>query len=132
MLGLNGRKNLRELLVYNLVALASALTDILIFTLFFELTGKPLLAQGVARLSGGALSFFLNKNYSFLANKQPISNSLYKFALLYVFSYLLSLLMLERGSLLFPDYVYSVKITSDILIFFLNFLIMKTFVFKNV
>jgi putative flippase GtrA len=121
----------KQLAKYSLAAISAAGGDWIAFILLHQLTGHVLLAQGVARLCGGAISFIINKKYSFKSADTPKSREALRFIALYAVSYALSLVLVSAGANLFAEHIYYVKLTIDTALFVFNFLIMKFLVFNH-
>ncbi|MEQ8707537.1 MAG: GtrA family protein [Rhodospirillales bacterium] len=117
---------------YSGAAIGSAATDYLTFWLVLSLTGVPVLAQALARISGGILSFLINRKWSFRRDKPDLV--LWdggRFLALYGVSYALSIglfLLLTKQSGYAP---LTAKIISDSTCFIFNFFAMKHFVFRT-
>jgi putative flippase GtrA len=125
-------KTTKQFTKYGSVAIGSAFTDYLIFTLLLFSSFGTLPSQMFARFGGGLFSFFINKYWSFSA-KAPHSVIVEsrRFTLLYIFSYFLALgilyLLVEKIGL----GVYLSKIIADITSFIINFIVMRQYVFSG-
>lgn len=124
-------QSMKHMAKYSLAAISSAVADWVVFICLNELTAQALFSQGVARLTGGGVSFVFNKNVSFRSFESRASGELVKFTLLYAVSYVLSILFMYAGVYFYSDYEYVVKILSDSVLFLFNFFMMKFFVFRN-
>jgi putative flippase GtrA len=126
-------KLVREFSSYSSVALVSAASDWIVFVVLFELLGSNVLvAQGIARVMGGVVSFATNRTWSFRSrNGHGLSRETIRFFVLYAASYAVSLsaIFVFSESLGFPAYV--AKIAADSLCFLFNFLGMRLYVFSR-
>ena len=128
------RKAARESVAYVSVAVISALSDWIIFTAIVTVfPGAVLIAQAVARIVGGLVSFSINRTWSFRDQQgHGLTTEARRFLILYVFSYVLSLTTLWVGSSLLGVNPYVAKLFADGLCFVVNFLVMKSYVFSRV
>jgi putative flippase GtrA len=118
--------------LYVLAALASALSDFLVFITLVSLKVHYIPSQCVSRVVGGVVSFVTNKNFSF---KSETSNSfieIRRFLFLYVISYLLSIFNIWFIHNVLNTPVLIAKIITDGLGFIINFILMRIYVFANV
>ena len=117
---------------YSSVAVLSAVSDWLVFTLLVSGIGADHLASLMtARVVGGLVSFAANRHWTFAAGKHPsLSRSGRRFLALYAFSYLLSagLFSLLTGAGLAA---YPAKLLTDLCCFLVNFAVMKAYVFSS-
>ena len=117
---------------YGGVAVGSAFTDYVVFSVFLLLETGLLQAQMVARVTGGLFSFFMNKYWSFntgLLNSVIMEGR--RFLGLYAFSYILAVgifYVLSEHVGLGP---YPAKIIADIICFMVNFVVMRLYVFNG-
>jgi len=116
---------------YVFAALFSAGADWIVFITTIWLGSPVILAQGVARITGGISSFVVNKNLSFEAQDGVVTREVRRFLLLYTVSYGLSLGLVGTGVHFFPVQTYLVKLTSDAMIFVFNFVVMRQYVFAG-
>lgn len=125
-------KILQSFSQYSGAAVGSAATDYLTFWLVLSLTGIPVLAQAIARISGGLLSFMINRKWSF--RRETPDRILWdggRFLALYAVSYSLSIGMFIFLTEQVGYAPLTAKIISDILCFLFNFFAMKHFVFRT-
>jgi len=118
--------------LYVLAALASALSDFLVFVTLVSLKVHYIPSQCISRLVGGVVSFVINKNFSF---KSETSNSfieIRRFLFLYAISYFLSIFNLWFIHNVLNAPVLVAKIITDGLGFIINFVLMRIYVFANV
>lgn len=118
---------------YGEIALASAATDYVTFTILGWSGFGAVTAQMVARLAGGVFSFAANKYWSFETGSHGrIVKEGRRFLLLYAISYTLSIFLftalLNVGGLS----RYPAKISTDLICFVFNFAVMKFYVFSGV
>ena len=117
---------------YGGVAAGSAIADYTVFSALLLLGVGVLPAQMVARISGGVLSFFTNKYWSFGdKGSGRLKTEGRRFLLLYAFSYALALTILFLQTQQAEFSPYSSKITADITCFMVNFLVMRDYVFSG-
>jgi len=115
---------------YGVVAVGSAVCDYAVFSALLFVGVGALPAQAVARIAGGGFSFSINKYWSFGAKGGgALKVEGRRFLMLYVFSYVLALIILQ----LLMEHAgvgpYPAKITADITCFVINFLVMRNYVF---
>jgi len=126
------KKLLSDFSKYSGVATAAAACDWVVFVLLDFVGLNYLFAQMTARISGGLLSFIVNRNWSFDA-KRPghLSQQGRRFVVLYIFSYLLSVgtLYVAVEHIGIPKYY--AKFIADGTSLIVNFIAMRTYVFKD-
>lgn len=114
---------------YSFVAFASFLSDWAMFLLLTTLSMYYLYAQVIARLTGGVVSFFLNKFWSFESREvNQIPVQAVRFAMLYVFTFCVTIILLQVLVNLGTP-VAVAKLLSDGVGFVINFFAMKFFVY---
>jgi len=120
-----------QLSKYGGISVGSALTDYAVFSALFFMGSDVMTAQMVARLSGGAFSFILNKYWCFDASSRAmIIQEGRRFVLLYTFSYILALTVLFILNEKLEVPVYLAKIAADVSCFVVNFIVMRSYVFS--
>ena len=125
-------KIVKQFSKFSSIAGGVALTDYFVFSVLLYLELDVVLAQMIARLFGGILSFIMNKNWCFNTN----SNTLViregrRFLILYAFSYVLAITLLYLLITQASFNAYPAKITADILCFLVNFAVMHQYVFSD-
>lgn len=122
----------RKFVRYIGVALLSAGADWIVFFSLVQTGTNPLLAQAVARISGGGASFFANKVFTFdVKSKLLVGRQARRFLLLYVVSYTLSLFLVWFGITVLKADPYWTKLASDAICFVFNYVVMDLYVFAN-
>lgn len=118
-----------EFSCFTFAAVCSFLTDIIIFSILSVIGINYLIAQSVARLFGGTVSFYINRNVSFKSLDTKIKTQIKRFILLYILSYTLSLILIKcMYNDLEIGLVYA-KLISDFICFIFNYCIMKMYVY---
>lgn len=122
----------REFLFYILAAVLSALSDLTVFTVLVHLGLYFFYAQAISRIIGGVTSFIVNKKLSFNTPWFRTVVESRRFLVLYIVSYTLAFLWLwlYHERLAFP--LLYAKVMSDGTGFILNFLVMRSYVYKEV
>lgn len=116
---------------YGGTAASAATVDWIIF-LTLNFFGMPYLAsQVLARVSGGIVSFFANRFWSFKAKQGRITVQGRRFLLLYLVSYCLSISLLFLQVEIFGMNLFVSKIIGDMTCFVFNFTVMNIYVFKD-
>jgi putative flippase GtrA len=113
------------------VAVQSALSDWLVFTVIVGVGGDETVAQGVGRLVGGVVSFVANKLWAFGAHDGRLGQEARRFLALYAFAYVLSLGLfvgLHDGLGAWP---WLAKGVADVTCFAVNFVVMRAWVFAS-
>lgn len=113
------------------VAVQSALSDWLVFTVIVAVGGDETAAQGVGRLVGGVVSFVANKLWAFEAREGRLGQEARRFLALYAFAYTLSLGLfvgLHDGLGAWP---WLAKGVADVTCFAVNFVVMRAWVFAS-
>ena len=117
---------------YCAVASTSAIFDWIVYSFLVFIGTHYLGAQVFARLGGGLWAFVANKYWSF--NKRHSSNlnvEGQRFAVLYFFSYFVSLASIWFLVDMLDQNEFIGKFISDTFCFFLNYLVMKVYVFNT-
>lgn len=124
-------RSISQVIKYLLTAGGSAVVDFCIFILITWSGGYYLYAQVVSRIAGGIFSFIVNRNWSFGGDVGRITMNARRWRLLYVCSYVLSLMFLyiavEMGGI--PK--VPAKLVTDFLLMIFNFLIMRGYVYRD-
>jgi putative flippase GtrA len=116
---------------YGGIAVGSAMLDYAVFSILYFVGAGAMPSQMVARLSGGAFSFVLNKFWCFeAASRRTVVREGRRFLMLYAFSYGLSLGVLYTLNDRLNVPVYPAKILADVTCFVINFIVMKRYVFS--
>jgi glycosyltransferase involved in cell wall biosynthesis len=123
-----------DIFKFSLSSLASAITDLLLFTLFVYLlfgTGSAglLTATVIARLSAGVVNFLVNKQWVFQSNNRTTEEVL-KYLTLFCCQMILSWAFVSALSGL-PLHVTLIKILVDTALFFISYLIQKKYIFRT-
>lgn len=118
---------------YIFSAVSSFILDILLFTLFVNLIIDSvnyyiLLATIMARIISSLYNFSINNKLIF---KKSNKNSLLKYAILVIIQMFVSGYSVMYLNAILPVYYLFIKIGVDIVIFFVNFIIQRTWVFKK-
>lgn len=117
---------------YTTAALASTVSDWLVFTLLIFTHTYFLYAQAIARIIGGITSFILNRYWAFPGNKnRKIHIEARRFLLLYAASFLLSIGLLYVLGEVVNIPVFLAKALADGSCFLFNFAVMKLYVFDE-
>jgi putative flippase GtrA len=120
-----------QFIKYVTVAVLSAASDWVVFIAVMAWLGQPLPAYGTARVVGAVVSFFVNKHWSF---ESPDSGRTFieggRFLLLFAASYTLALTLFSVFTFggLNP---YWSKLLADTICFFVNFLMMRQWVYRH-
>jgi len=117
---------------YSFVAVGSAASDWLTFTLLSFAGISPIIAQGIARIVGGLVSFYSNRHWSFATNEttsKVIQGR--RFLLLYCLSYGLSLGLFFLMINTFEANIFLAKAMIDTVCFAFNFIVMWLYVFHQ-
>lgn len=121
---------------YVIIAIISFIIDILLFSVFDNLltrkfTYSIIISSYLARFISSLLNYYLNKYIVFKYIKTNTKDkTLYKYLILVVLNISISALAVELLHILVPLYAVVIKIIIDSLIFVINFLIQKHWVFK--
>ena len=117
---------------YCAVASTSAIFDWIVYSFLVFIGTHYLGAQVFARLGGGLWAFVANKYWSF--NKRRSSNvnvEGQRFTVLYFFSYFISLASIWFLVDMLDQNEFIGKFISDTFCFFLNYMVMKVYVFNT-
>ena len=115
---------------YLLASIVTAITDYIIFVIIFALSQQLALSTVIARFGGAGVSFLLQKDFVFASN-QKILPALIKFVSLVIFSGCVSYSAVRIMQNYFSASVYILKPLSELLLYFANYFIQKSFIFKN-
>jgi putative flippase GtrA len=119
-----------QFLKYVFVAALSAASDWLVFAALFTAFSSPILAQATSRIFGAAVSFGVNKYWSFQSprHRQALIEGPRFFAL-FIASYTLSLSLFSMSTFsgMSP---WLAKLATDTICFFFNFLVMRFWVYR--
>ena len=118
---------------YIMASLSAFIVDILLFALFFYtiFTGKAnaaFISTVIARILSSLFNFFVNSKLVF---KKMNNTSIFKYFLLVVVQMLISAFAVNQLSKLNPGMTLTFKIIVDLVIFIVNFVIQREFIFKN-
>jgi putative flippase GtrA len=117
---------------YSFVAAGSAASDWLVFMALSYVSIDPIFAQATARVVGGLVSFFSNRNWSFSATKTTSkTKQIRRFMLLYCASYGLSLGLFYLLVETLQMNIFLSKIIIDSVCFLGNFVVMWLYVFNK-
>lgn len=116
---------------YTSVAVQSALSDWLVFTVIVATGGDEAVAQGVGRLVGGVVSFVANKLWAFEAREGRLGQEARRFLALYAFSYALSLGLFVGLHDTLGVWPWFAKGVADTTCFAVNFVVMRAWVFAS-
>jgi putative flippase GtrA len=119
----------RDFAAYNLVAVAAAATDWLVFVALRAAGASLLECQVSARLSGGLLSFWVNRRALQDGHGHVLVQGR-RFLLLYAFSMGLSVVLLYLQVHSMDMRVVHAKVIADATCFVVNFLVMRGYVFR--
>ena len=118
---------------YGRVAVGSAVTDYITFSILLFFGAGILPAQMVARIAGGLVSFTLNKYWSFSTRSAgTVIMEWRRFLLLYAFSYILALGIIYTLVEHLGLGPYPAKVIADVSCFVVNFIVMQRYVFSSV
>jgi len=125
------RKFISEFSGFSFAAYSSLLIDILFFFILNFIGINYLISQSIARLTGGATSFYINRNLSFKNATSKVNLQLRRFIILYVVSYCFSLFLIKSiYQNMNIDLIYA-KFISDFICFLFNFCVMKFYVYYD-
>lgn len=113
---------------YLLSALTSFILDILSFSLFLSFNLGIILSTIIARIISSIYNFKINEKLIF---KKQNKNALYKYYVLATFSMLTSAISVKILSASNNTSIILIKIVVDLIIFILNFIVQREWVFKN-
>jgi putative flippase GtrA len=115
---------------YVTVALLSAASDWLVFSILLATCGWVIMAQATSRIVGGLVSFGINKYWSFQSYQHTrVLREPSRFVLLFIGSYCLSLFLFS--ALTYLDVrPYWAKLITDTSCFFFNFIAMRFWVYR--
>lgn len=117
---------------YGTVAVQASVADWAVFATLLWFGADELMAQAVARLVGAFVSFTTNKLWSFEAGgRQGLEGQLRRFGALYVVSFVLNLSLLALGLRWLGLSPWVSKAIADTCGFFLNFAVMRWWVFRE-
>jgi dolichol-phosphate mannosyltransferase len=126
----------KEILKFSLSSIVSAVVDIGLFALIFNLLSANAIswalfgATSIARLVSSTINFILNKKVVF-EDKDSTLTQATEYYLLCIFQMLLSWLILKGLTSLNDEHVVLLKIMTDLFLFFVSFFIQRTFIFKR-
>ncbi|MBI2339902.1 MAG: GtrA family protein [Deltaproteobacteria bacterium] len=112
-----------------MAAALSALSDIAVFTLLVHSGLFFIYCQAVSRIVGGAVSFFINKHFSFDRHEGRTLIEIRRFLLLYAVSYTLSFVLLWFAHQRWGLRLLYAKPLADGTCFLFNFAVMKLYVY---
>jgi putative flippase GtrA len=124
-------KTTREFTLYVLAALASALSDIVTFTLLAQLGLFFIYCQAASRIVGGATSFLINKHVSFDRHPGRTLVEMKRFSLLYAASYVLSFVLIWLSHSVLGFSLLFAKPMADGACFVVNFVAMRNYVYAT-
>jgi putative flippase GtrA len=116
-----------EPLKYIVSSLSSFIIDVLLFSLFNKISGLVFFANILARFISGTYNYCVNKYWCF---KSYGKHELPKYLLLFFTQMLISSGLLKLFSLLDNHFII-LKIIIDFIIFVVNYLIQKRYIFKE-
>lgn len=122
------------LLKYGFSGIFSAVLDYLVFTLLFLFSGRIALSTYAARAVSLSLNFAFNKKIVFghvSPSRKQTLNCLWRYILLCIVSATLSFLLVWQLNELVGLPVLVGKILVEVLLFFMNFVIQRKWVFKT-
>lgn len=125
------KKTSKEFTLYVLAALASALSDILMFTLLRQLGLFFIYCQAASRIVGGATSFLINKHVSFDRHEGRAFIEMKRFSLLYAASYVLSFVLIWLSHSILGFSLLFAKPIADGACFLVNFAVMRNYVYAT-
>lgn len=117
---------------FSIASIASFLSDIFCFFILTNLGINFISSQCIARLIGGCVSFYINRNFSFRYQTNKLTSQLQRFILLFILSYCLSLLAINYFHKIINIELFYAKIISDFICFLFNFLMMRIYVYPPV
>lgn len=116
---------------FSIASICSLFADLFTFSVLTFLGTNFLISQCIARSVGGFCSFYINRNLSFKGNKNNLFFQMRKFILLFIASYILSIVLIFSFHQILEFKVYIAKFMSDFLCFLFNFFVMKMYVYSN-
>ncbi len=117
---------------YIFASLSSFLLDILLFTLFLKVYKDNINAAFISTIIARIISSF----YNYLINsklvfKKKNKTSIIKYFMLVIIQMLASATIVNGLAKIYPKYVLIIKIIVDVIIFIVNFVIQREWVFKG-
>lgn len=125
-------KQLLQVSKYVSVALFSAGSDWVVFTVLISVFNvQHLAALIVARIVGGVVSFLSNRYWTWGRNHQiALTRQGFRFLVLYAVSYAISISEFYLLNSVFGLSAYTAKLVTDCTCFVVNYLVMKGYVFR--
>ena len=118
----------KEIFKYCEGGVISFVIDYLLYTLFNVLKFKVATSNITARLISSFINYNMSKKYVF---QKSSKYSLLKYYLLVIANILINTFILTNIIGLFKTNIYLTKIIIEIVMFFINYLIQKIFIYKN-
>ena len=120
-----------EFLRYGIVGVTSVIIDYFVIYISYSLLENSMkLAVTLGYFISTVVNYFLHKNYTFSSTKENHKNTIFKYIILIIGSYLLTISMI---SFLCEDLnmnLYMAKAGTLILVYIYGFIIGKYFIFK--
>lgn len=113
---------------YILSALSSFIIDILLFTILLHFINNIMISTILSRIVSSIYNFYINKKLIF---KKSSKNSLYKYFILVIVQMFLSGLLVTKLDGILNISTTLIKIIVDGIIFVINFIIQREWVFKK-
>jgi putative flippase GtrA len=126
----------KEMIRFSLSSLFCSVIDIGLFTLIFNLLSANAIswssfgATSLARLVSAAANYFINKKIVF-ENRDSTSTQAAKYFMLCAVQMVFSWLILQGLTSLSNEHVVLLKIITDVLLFLINFLVQRIFIFER-
>ena len=116
---------------YILSAASSFILDVILFTIFYKLldnSNSAFIATVMARIISSLYNFFVNSKLVF---KNMSRSSFIKYVLLVIIQMFVSACSVNYFGRLLPINILVIKIAVDTIIFVVNFIVQREFVFKD-
>jgi putative flippase GtrA len=114
-----------------MAGLLSAAIDYLVFILSYQATQSIFIGQLCARLVSTGVNFLLVRQAVFLSKKQ-VHNTLPKYLSLVVVMGFISYLMIQAGVQVLGLGLLIAKMSSELILYFVNFIIQRDYIFTDV
>lgn len=114
---------------HTLSSLSGGIVDVLAFTFLFTFTNNIYFSNLTSRLVSTMVQFIFFKNFTYKFKPKPIK--IFLFILLVAFVGTVSAIVQKELSTIFDINFILIKIITEITFFFINFLVIKNFIFKR-
>lgn len=122
----------KQFFKYIFASVSSFLLDLLLFTIFIKVfagnANKAFISTVIARILSSLYNYFINSKMVF---KKYSKSSIYKYFILVVVMMLVSAFVVNAIGKIYPDNLVLIKIIVDVIIFIMNYVIQREWVFKG-